>query len=171
MDNWWAECKTKVGQSEMFNRKLHTGKQIFLKIRNTEFNLCQGWSKIYKHKHPHTNFQDTYKQEIKMYIKCTFWIERKNIYIHKYTYTKYEMPYTFTILWMCVCCVCVSILTSIMLSGAHSHTETLYTLHKHRGWALPKAFARVPLLEGRALRVELLSSSCWGRNHHLFICR
>lgn len=36
---------------------------------------------------------------------------------------------------------------------------------------IPEAFARVSLLEGGALWVELLSSSCRGGNHHLLISR
>ena len=38
-------------------------------------------------------------------------------------------------------------------------------------WHVPEAFARVSLLERRALGVELLSSSCGGGNHHFLISR
>lgn len=58
---------------------------------------------------------------------------------------------------------------TVIVQIIREQTVLIDTLYKFR--VLPKAFARVPLLEGRALWVELLSSSCRGRNHHLFISR
>lgn len=39
--------------------------------------------------------------------------------------------------------------------------------HEH----VPESFARMSLLKGRTLGIELLSSSCRGGNHHLLISR
>lgn len=58
---------------------------------------------------------------------------------------------------------------TVIVQIIREQTVLIDTLYKFI--VLPKAFARVPLLEGRALWVELLSSSCRGRNHHLFISR
>lgn len=68
-------------------------------------------------------------------------------------------------------CSISQLLYTVIVQITSEQTVLIDTLHKFRiSWVLPKAFARVPLLEGRALWVEL-SPSCRGRNHHLFISR